>query len=74
MFYTVTITESEGTWIAECDPLGIVTEAPSYEALIHRVWEIAPEMAELNHQPFNDTDTALRFQYDMAAYDYRIAV
>jgi hypothetical protein len=35
-------------WIAECDTLSVATEAPTLDALIKRVWEIAPEIAELN--------------------------
>jgi len=35
-------------WIAESDALSLATEAPTLDALIERVWEIAPEIAELN--------------------------
>jgi hypothetical protein len=35
-------------WIAEADDLPIATEAPTVDALIERVWAIAPEIAELN--------------------------
>ncbi len=35
-------------WIAESDALPLATEAPTLDALIDRVWEIAPEIAELN--------------------------
>ncbi|MBN9010571.1 MAG: DUF1902 domain-containing protein [Rhizobiales bacterium] len=35
-------------WIAESDALPIATEAATLDALIERVWEIAPEIAELN--------------------------
>jgi len=35
-------------WIAESDALPLATEAPTLDALIERVWEIAPEIAELN--------------------------
>ncbi len=38
----------DGLWIAESDGLPIATEAPSVDALIERVWSIAPEIAELN--------------------------
>lgn len=39
------------TWIAESDSLPIATEAPTIDALIERVWAIAPEIAALNgHQ------------------------
>ncbi|MEX0445536.1 DUF1902 domain-containing protein [Xenorhabdus sp. SGI246] len=35
-------------WIAECDELGLVTEAKNYDELIEKVWEIAPELYEIN--------------------------
>ncbi|WP_340621042.1 DUF1902 domain-containing protein [Xenorhabdus siamensis] len=35
-------------WIAECDELGLVTEAKNYDELIDKVWEIAPELYEIN--------------------------
>ncbi|EAQ6362744.1 hypothetical protein DOH76_12200 [Salmonella enterica subsp. enterica serovar Oranienburg] len=38
----------ENVWVAECDALGLVTEANTYEDLTKRVWEIAPELYELN--------------------------
>lgn len=38
-------------WIAESDDLPVATEAPSLDQLISRVWEIAPEIAELNGHP-----------------------
>ncbi len=35
-------------WIAESDDLPIATEADTLDALIERVWLIAPEIAALN--------------------------
>ncbi|MBD2816577.1 DUF1902 domain-containing protein [Xenorhabdus sp. Flor] len=35
-------------WIAECDELGLVTESKTYDELIEKVWEIAPELYEIN--------------------------
>jgi hypothetical protein len=35
-------------WVAESDDLPIATEADSLEALIERVWLIAPEIAAMN--------------------------
>jgi hypothetical protein len=35
-------------WIAEADALPIATEAATIDAVIERVWLIAPEIAELN--------------------------
>ena len=45
---TVNVSVCEGIWTAECDELGLVTEAQNYEELTHRALEIAPELAELN--------------------------
>ncbi|MGD9739575.1 MAG: DUF1902 domain-containing protein [Bauldia sp.] len=35
-------------WLAEADALPIATESDTLDALVDRVWEIAPEIAELN--------------------------
>ena len=35
-------------WIAESEALPLATEAPTLDALIARVWDIAPEIAALN--------------------------
>ncbi|HEX2256925.1 MAG TPA: DUF1902 domain-containing protein [Afifellaceae bacterium] len=40
-----------GGWIAICDDIPVATEAETIEALIDRVWLIAPEIAELNGLP-----------------------
>lgn len=45
-------------WIAEADALPIATEADTIDALIERVWLIAPEIAELNG---HSGDLNLRF-------------
>lgn len=42
------MTVCEGVWTAVCDALGLVTEADSYEQLIERAWEVAPDLIELN--------------------------
>ncbi|GKW21883.1 hypothetical protein PEC302107_36120 [Pectobacterium araliae] len=46
--YTVNVIHDENVWVGVCDDLGLVTEAETYEALTERVWEIAPELCELN--------------------------
>jgi len=46
--FIVNVSVCDGIWTAECDALGLVTEADSYDALTDRAWEIAPELAELN--------------------------
>ena len=38
-------------WVAICDSLGIALEAESYDDLIRRVIDVAPEMAKLNNVP-----------------------
>ena len=38
----------ENVWIAECDELGLVTEANTCEELKERVWALAPELYEMN--------------------------
>jgi hypothetical protein len=49
-----------GMWVASCDALHTVTEAPSYEAVTARFWEIAPEIARANGIAF---DSASRIQF-----------
>ncbi|QEP42146.1 DUF1902 domain-containing protein [Ectothiorhodospiraceae bacterium BW-2] len=59
----VEVTKHNGTWVAECDQLGIVTEAESYNGLVTRFMEVAPEMAELNSLPFDPATTQIRFEH-----------
>jgi hypothetical protein len=51
--FVVQVTFSDGFYIAECEAIGLVTEEKTYEALVKRAWEIAPEIAEMNgiHEP-----------------------
>jgi len=51
-----------GMWVATCDALCVVTEAPSYEALIERFWQIAPEIAHDNGITF-DTSSRVQFRH-----------
>jgi hypothetical protein len=44
-----------GVWVASCDALHVATEAPSYEAVTARFWEIAPEIALANGLVFDGT-------------------
>ena len=48
--FTVAITYDPESryWVATCEALGLVSEAPAYEALIQRVWQIAPELYALH--------------------------
>jgi hypothetical protein len=51
-----------GMWVATCEELSVTTEAASYEALTARVWEIAPEVAEMNGLTF-DANTRIQFRH-----------
>jgi hypothetical protein len=46
--FRVDISEEGGIWTAICDDLGLVTEADSYESVVESVWDIAPDLYELN--------------------------
>ncbi|SUI52562.1 DUF1902 domain-containing protein [Serratia marcescens] len=52
--YTVHVLHDKDVWVASCDELGLVTEAPDYESLTERVWEVAEELLVDNDidQPF----------------------
>ncbi|WP_256125185.1 DUF1902 domain-containing protein [Photorhabdus luminescens] len=45
--FVVKVTHDD-MWIAECDELGLVTEAKTYDELTERVWEIVPELYEMD--------------------------
>lgn len=57
----VTYDPDSSMWIAECSALHLATEASSYEALIERVWMIAPEMFHENGLPGKIEDLRLSF-------------
>jgi hypothetical protein len=59
-------------WIATCEELSVTTGAPSYEALTTRVWEIAPEIAEMNGLAF-DANTRIQFRHVEDASSHRRA-
>lgn len=61
--FEVEVTVSDGIWTAECDALGLVTEAESYEALVQRAREIAPELAELNSAGVDAKDIRLKLSH-----------
>ncbi|UPY96272.1 DUF1902 domain-containing protein [Pectobacterium sp. 21LCBS03] len=48
--YTIKVTHDreEDLWVGVCDEIGLVTEAPTYNDLIFRARQIAPELHELN--------------------------
>ena len=61
-------------WVAECDGLHIVTEAPTYDALIDRVWELVPDMIEANNLGIPPEAVRLRFEFEDSAGDRRVAL
>ena len=46
--YTIKADVVDGMWIAECNNLGLVTEAKTYEELESLIKEILPELEQLN--------------------------
>lgn len=49
LFVADVVFDSEsGMWVASCEALKVATEAPSYETVTARFWEIAPEIAADN--------------------------
>lgn len=61
--FVVIVSVCDGIWTAECDALGLVTEAETYEALTERARQIAPELAELNN--FGSGTVRLRFLHEV---------
>ena len=61
--FVVSVSHIDGIWIAENDDLGLVTVAKSYDDLTERVWEIAPELAELNELDVDVEDMRISFQH-----------
>ncbi|GHU14735.1 hypothetical protein AGMMS50225_27180 [Betaproteobacteria bacterium] len=59
--YQVCVSHENGMWIGVCDALGLVTEAESYEGLMERAWEIAPELAAANH--LSDSPDSIRMSF-----------
>ncbi|WP_118984367.1 DUF1902 domain-containing protein [Photorhabdus sp. CRCIA-P01] len=70
--FVVKVTHDD-VWIAECDELGLVTEAKSYDELTERVWEIAPELYELNELGSNPDGMKISFVQEQS-YDSRMAL
>jgi hypothetical protein len=50
-------------WVAECDALHLVTEAETYEGLVRRVWEVMPDLIEVNGLSIAASDVRLRFSH-----------
>lgn len=50
-------------WVADCEPLGIVTEAATYEAVIQQVRELVPDMLMENNINLGNQKLYLNFQH-----------
>jgi len=61
--FIVKTAQQNGIWTGECDPIGLVTEADSFEELTRRAWEIAPELAELNGYHLRPDTLRLHFEH-----------
>jgi len=62
--FIVNVSISDNVWVAECETLGLVTEADSYEELIERAWDITPELVELNGIDVDVNSIRLNFQQE----------
>jgi DNA-binding transcriptional regulator of glucitol operon len=75
VIHAVAQDENERTmWVATCDDLHLVTEHSSYDGLIERVWEIAPELAEYNQPGVDVATMRLRFEFEDSAQNHPIAL
>ena len=63
----------DNVWVGQCDALGLVTEAATYEELTERVWEIAPELYVMNGLGSNPARISLSFNQEQS-YSDRIAL
>ncbi|EJZ0950375.1 TPA: DUF1902 domain-containing protein [Escherichia coli] len=59
--YTVNVLHDGDVWVATCDELGLVTEAPDYESLTERVWDVAGDM--LVENGIDQDVESLRFSF-----------
>ncbi len=53
--FIVKVVNYHGVWVAECDDLGLVSEAGSYEELTEKVRKMTPELYQENY-PGNDPE------------------
>ena len=61
--FTVAITYDPESryWVATCEALGLVSEAPAYEALIQRVWQSLPNSTPCMAMAMKKTTSASIF-------------
>ncbi|HDL7604572.1 TPA: DUF1902 domain-containing protein [Yersinia enterocolitica] len=71
--FIIKVINDHGVWVAECDELGLVSEAGSYEELTEKVWEIAPELYLANHLGDNPEGIMLTFIQEQPS-DSRMAL
>jgi hypothetical protein len=66
----IEVTFDEDTWIAVSDKIGLVTEAPTYEALVERVRLLAPELIRdnLGIVPDSEHPAHLHFLHNALAF------
>ena len=57
----------DGMWVASCDDLYLATEATSFEALVDRVWEVAPDCIESNGFDIDPQALRLNFAFEQTA-------
>ncbi|MDK9607127.1 DUF1902 domain-containing protein [Lelliottia wanjuensis] len=72
--FIVNVTHHDSVWIADCDELGLTTEAATQEALIERVNLIAPELCEANGLCDGEDDLHIEFVHDQNYGNSRIAL
>jgi hypothetical protein len=62
-FVEIEVMLDEDMWIAVADKIGLVTEAPSYEALVERVRLLAPELIRDNLGIIPDSEHPARLHF-----------
>jgi len=70
--FVVHVGKEDGVWIAVCDPLGLVTDADSFDELTSRVLEIAPELSELNGFDVIPEYLRLKFEHNGIYHQQRL--
>ncbi|SEF43063.1 DUF1902 domain-containing protein [Oceanospirillum linum] len=63
----VEISFGDGMYTAECDALSLVTEAKTFEELTELVWELVPDMIEVNELEIDPDSVRLRFEMAQSA-------
>ncbi|CDH26096.1 DUF1902 domain-containing protein [Xenorhabdus bovienii] len=72
-FFVVNVIHEGDVWVAECDELGLVTEAKTYDELTEQVWEIASELYELYELVGDSEYIRIKFVQEQSS-DSRIAL